>query len=167
MKNKLEEKKNELAKKYSDPNNLRHCAVTTPEEDEFTAFATGFDAGISAYKEMLEGEVRALVINKIDNDGSFKSYNVVTKSEYDEALAKIQQQAEKIESLENDLKTKAENGCCIVEHGWRMEAEHRVKQLESLLKEAESVIENIAAKFQGNTAEKLRHIANQYMEKVK
>ena len=43
----LEQVKSELAKEYSNPNNLRHCAVTTPEEDEFTAFSAGFDSAIS------------------------------------------------------------------------------------------------------------------------
>jgi hypothetical protein len=57
MKSKLEEKKLELAEKHSnevyDPNSLD---PDYSEED----FKAGFDAGVSAYKEMLEGDIEKI-----------------------------------------------------------------------------------------------------------
>lgn len=40
-------------------------------------------------------------------------------------------QADEIEKLKAELNQKNESGCCIVEHGYRMEAEHRAKQLQA------------------------------------
>lgn len=47
-------------------------------------------------------------------------------------LALIEQTKEK-EMKEAELKMKAESGCCIVEHGWRMEAEHKLKEAEKVI----------------------------------
>lgn len=35
------------------------------------------------------------------------------------------------QALEAQLKQKAENGCCIVEHGWRISAEYEVEKLKA------------------------------------
>lgn len=58
-----------------------------------------------------------------------KSYVDTLQAELDEALAK--------------LRLKDECGCCIVEHGWRMSAEHKTKALESRLKRAESLLRDV------------------------
>jgi DNA repair exonuclease SbcCD ATPase subunit len=119
MKSKLEEKKNELAEAYwedyrryldSDGINAVEC------------FQAGFDVGIQAYKEMLEG-VGVDGAKKIWSDdlvgGNVVGNSYATPKFFSEhkdsskidqyiellpVLAKLQQQAEKIESLEKDLK---------------------------------------------------------------
>jgi hypothetical protein len=173
MKSKLEEKKLEFAKDFSE--NMRgHCSCQSDAE-------LCFDAGVSAYKEMLEG----VGVEKADKfwikigDGvpdevwttckpSGESVEVI---EALPVLAKLQQQAEKIEKLKNVKATTDDINLKLSEIN--VELNKKITELESRLKEAESVIKTIATRGQGNggavvtTAETLRLIARQYMEKVK
>jgi hypothetical protein len=174
MKSKLEEKKLELAEKHEQERNF---GIMPENYDSYAAinFSSGFDAGITAYKEMLEGVgVEGANQYKLGRDydgdyaslvvGEYKNYGFDTDDllviEALPVLAKLQQQAEKIEVLEyvNETKTM------------------QIKQLESRLKEALTYIktehdEDCLDKddiFNENESCECGAIARiQYMEKVK
>jgi hypothetical protein len=153
--NNLEEKKNDLAYKWADEfesHFVEGAQVSTSAAagSAALAFKSGFDAGIQAYKEMLEGEAKETAeIYSFEYIIAQQAYpkaygrKFVVLEKFSEVLAKLQQQAEKI------------------------------TELESRLKEAESVIQGYASlpdgRYYGDSDMyyDLGASARQYMEKVK
>jgi hypothetical protein len=140
----------------------------------------GFDAGIQAYKEMLEGVgvegARQFWISELPKDYGNQVYCFERKiNDYTHViealpvLAKLQQQSEKIEQI-----TKMHEQICEV----AAERFKKITELESRLKEAESVIKRLSechlpskpcagSDLAQVMLEENCGIARQYMEKVK
>lgn len=100
---------------------------TSKEDDEafrnaiFTAFIHGFDRANG------NSIAQSVAI------GHFKSERDIHIAESNQFVIDA---TAKIKELSDQLKEKAENGCCIVEHGWRMAAEHDLKDHKEYLRKA-------------------------------
>lgn len=56
---------------------------------------------------------------------------VLCEKEMERAGLKIEELRAQLVEANAELKQKNEDGCCFVEHGYRMEAEHRLKDLQT------------------------------------
>jgi hypothetical protein len=189
MKSKLEEKKLELADTYSLIRTKDGKSVARDDKARID-FEHGFSAGIQAYKEMLEGvgvegaKVRFMCDDESKWQGLGMRITDDAAVKYLEALpvlAKLQQQAEKIESLVQETTNLRgvlglKNDDYVRQVGtWKLiqRLEEQKTELESRLKEAESVIEAFASlpgeMYYGESDSyyDLGSPARQYMEKVK
>jgi hypothetical protein len=193
---KLEEKKLELAERSVN----RDMFELHEADARVRHYKLGFDAGVSAYKEMLEGvgevdvteiknkvwEISCLEISEISENNLTTDMSICSSVVYNTlqffmpVLAKLQQQAEKIEQL-----TKQCRDLRITNQDWQNGAElnefyirqgERIAELKSRLKEAEKIIENLTghaeASIQFPHKDKTdlvvaAYTARQYMEKVK
>jgi hypothetical protein len=177
MKSKLEDKKLELVKSYAENYYDDLCGVLTNTLDHNNdrwlrdvikiAATYGFDSGIQAYKDMLEGVgVDAYVQFWLEDNGvelfvhrsnprGFKPVTHVIAAE--PVLAKLQQQAEKIESLEAENNAHKEIEKALL---------RRIDFVESRLKEAESVIKRLKnSKSMGDIYELKYEIENKFQTK--